>query len=335
MSEQQTALVPTTHRGPRRRIFPTPKRKSGATTTRLVTEDKQIEQSATETDADMQPKAQPKIERSELVGFSMTTLGVLLALFLLYLYVFSALTGARGQNELLHSLTGNPKAVFSLASNHLPKDGRAVAVMTIPSLGLRQAVIEGTSPADLQKGPGLVTSNGLSGLPGEQGTAIVAGRRVSFGGPFAKLGSLTAGDQINVVDGGGSFSFTVTGVSTVTDGTITVPVAGTSWLVLVTSNSAWLPSARLVVTARIDGTPARQAVSSTTTYALPSLGGDPAAGILAALWALGFLGVLAGMILAIRRWRQVWVSWVLAAPLLLACALFACESLARCLPSTL
>ena len=66
---------------------------------------------------------------------------------------------------------GNPKSVFSLASDHLPKDGQPVAIMTIPSIGLHQAVVEGTSPADLQKGPGLVSTNGLSGLPGEEGTA--------------------------------------------------------------------------------------------------------------------------------------------------------------------
>ena len=31
---------------------------------------------------------------------------------------------------------------------------------------------------------------------------MIAGPRVSFGGPFAKLGTLTTGDQIKVVDGG-------------------------------------------------------------------------------------------------------------------------------------
>ena len=331
----QITLAPSPHRGPKRRIFPGSKKKNDGTTTGAVVEAPRIEQPAAQKSGGVNQEEAPKLKRSELIGFSITTFGIVVALFLFYVYLFSALTGARGQNELLHSLIGNKKAVFSLATDHLPNDGQPVAIMTIPSIGLHQAVVLGTSPADLQKGPGLVSSNGLSGLPGEQGTAIVAGKRVSFGGPFAKLGNLVIGDQIKVVDGGGSFEFTVTGISTVTDGPVTVPESGTSWLVLVTSNSAWLPSGRLVVTARIDGTPATQAASSTTSYSLPDLGGDPSAGILAALWALGFLGVLLGMAFAIRRWRQVWVTWLLAAPLLLACGLFACESLARCLPSTL
>jgi LPXTG-site transpeptidase (sortase) family protein len=333
MTEQIT-LAPSPHRGPKRRIFPGSKRKNDATTTGTVVETTRIEQPEAQKTGVASRKEAPKLKRSELVGLSITTFGIVVALFLFYVYLFSALTGARGQNQLLHSLVGDKKAVFSLATNHLPKDGQPVAIMTIPSIGLHQAVVLGTSPADLQKGPGLVSSNGLSGLPGEEGTAIVAGKRVSFGGPFAKLGNLVIGDQIKVVDGGGSFEFTVTGITTVTNGTVTVPEPGTSWLVLVTSNSVWLPSGRLVVTARIDGIPVTRAASPTTSHSLPDLGGDPSAGILAALWALGFLGVLLTMAFAIRR-RQVWVTWLLAAPLLLACGLFACESLARCLPSTL
>jgi sortase A len=335
MVDFQTTLAPSPHRGPRRRIFPASKRKNGATTAEPVAEVTSTEVTVVEEYGQPVEKAAPKLKRSELIGVSITTFGVVVALFLFYIYVFSALTGARGQNQLLHSLIGNPKAVFSLASDQLPKDGKPVAIMSIPSIGLHQAVVLGTSPADLQKGPGLVSSNGLSGLPGEEGTAIIAGKRVSFGAPFGKLDTLVTGDPIKVVDGAGTFGFTVTGVSTVSNGTLTVPESGTSWLVLVTSNSAWLPTGRLVVTARINGTPARQATSSTTSYDLPSLGGDPSAGIPAALWALGFFGVLVCMVLAIRRWRQVWVTWLLAAPLLLACGLFACECLARCLPSTL
>ena len=66
----------------------------------------------------------PSYRRSEFVGFSITVVGILLALFLLYLYVFSGLTGARNQNQLLHSVTSNPRAVFSLATGGRPRTGR-------------------------------------------------------------------------------------------------------------------------------------------------------------------------------------------------------------------
>jgi sortase A len=280
-------------------------------------------------------RSSKRMPKTEVVGFAMTVAGVLLAMFLLYLYVFSALTASRSQNQLLHSLTSDPVAIFSLASGHEPRNGQPVAILDIPSIGLHQAVVEGTTAADLQMGPGLMTSRGISGVPGEPGDAVIAGRRVSFGGPFGRLSSLQTGSVIQVVDGAGAFKFEVTKVESISQGQLAVPSYGRSWLTLVTSNSPWLPTGRTVVVARIAGQPGGAKGSSSSSESLPSFAGDPAAGVLAALWALAFIFVLGLMVFAIRRWRQTWVSWLLAAPVLLACGLFACESLARCLPSTL
>jgi sortase A len=277
------------------------------------------------------PDVSATSRRTEIAGFAITVAGVLLALFLLYLYVFSSLTAARDQNRLLHKLTGDPKAVFSLASGVRPKDGEPVAIMTIPSIGLHQGVIEGTSAADLQEGPGL---SNTAGIPGDVGNAIIAGRRTSFGAPFGRLASLQAGDDIDVVDGAGKFTFSVFSVQTISNGSISVPKSGPSWLTLVTSNSSWVPTGKLVVVARLVGQP-NTAGSELTSYAMPNLSGDPSAGFLAAIWALMFVASLIFMVFAIRRWRQTWITWLLAAPILVACGLFACESLARCLPSTL
>jgi sortase A len=277
------------------------------------------------------PDAPTTNRRTEIAGFAITVAGVLLALFLLYLYVFSSLTAARDQNRLLHKLTGDPKAVFSLASGVRPKDGQPVAILTIPAIGLHQGVIEGTSAADLQQGPGL---SNAAGIPGDVGNAIIAGRRVSFGAPFGRLSSLQPRDDIDVVDGAGKFTFSVYSVQTVSNGSISVPESGPSWLTLVTSNSSWLPTGKLVVVAQLVGQP-NTAGRELTSYAMPNLAGDPSAGFLAAVWALLFVASLVFMVFAIRRWRQTWITWLLAAPILVACGLFACESLARCLPSTL
>jgi sortase A len=344
-----TTISPDIHTGPRRRIFSSPRRKGADTTTAQSaavsyttegppstesSQSSEVPQSAESSERNSAQKPQ-KLRRTEIVGVVITAAGVLLALFLLYLYVFSALTGTRNQNMLLHSLTGDPRAVFNLASGHEPRNGKPVAILEIPAIGVHQAVVEGTTAADLQMGPGLATSAGLSGLPGEPGNAIIAGRRVSFGGPFGRLSSLQPGDKIDVVDGAGAFSFSVTSVGTISSGTLAVPSSGTSWLTLVTSNSSWLPSGRLVVAARIIGNPAVAKGATNNSYALPSLSGDSSAGLLAVLWALAFIAILGLMVIAMRRWSQVWVSWLLAAPILLACGLFACQSLARCLPSTL
>jgi sortase A len=276
----------------------------------------------------------PKQSKVEIVGLAITLIGVLLALFILYLYVFSALSGTRSQNRLLHTLSSDAHAVYQLALGETPKNGSPVAVLNIPTLDLHQAVVEGTTSADLQAGPGLADTSQFV-VPGEPGNAVIAGRRISFGGPFRGIGSLVDGDRIQVIDGAGNFEFTVTSVRTVGQGSISVPTYGRSWLVLVTSNSSWLPTGRSVVVARLIGQTGHGGKSSGGPITLPNLAGDPSAGFVAALWAIAFVALLVLMFLAIRRWRQVWVSWLLGAPLLLACGLLACESLARCLPSTL
>ncbi|MFZ0668237.1 MAG: sortase [Acidimicrobiales bacterium] len=277
----------------------------------------------------------PKSRRVELIGLAMTLAGVLLAMFILYLYVFSGLSAARSQNRLLHTLSSDPRAVFSLAEGNAPKNGAPVAVLNIPVLGVHQAVVNGTSSADLQMGPGLAeASGGKFIVPGEPGNTVIAGRRVSFGGAFRGISSLQPGDTIQVIDGAGDFSYSVTNVETISQGTISTPRYGRSWLVLVTSNSAWLPTGRSVVVARLDGQPVGSGKAS-RAVTIPSFVGDNAAGILAALWAIAFIFILGFMMFSIRKWRQPWVSWLLASPLLLACGLFACETLARCLPSTL
>ncbi len=270
--------------------------------------------------------------RTQIVGGAITIAGLMLALVLLYLYVFSALTAARNQNELLHSFTGNAHSVFDLASGHAARNGEPVAILNVPAIGVHQAVVDGTTAADLQLGPGLVANGDV---PGETGDAIIAGRRVSFGGPFSRLSSLKPGNRISVADGAGAFEFSVVSVENVSRGSVSVPSYGRSWLTLVTSNSAWLPDGRTVVLARIVGQPVASRTPSQSRYLLPSFAGDPAAGILAALWALASVAVLVVMIVSTRRWRQTWLSWLLGAPVLLVCGLFACESLARCLPSTL
>jgi sortase A len=276
------------------------------------------------------------VSRTEVVGLSVTVAALLLVMFLLYLYLFSGLTGARNQALLLHRLTSDSAAVYNLATGHKAQNAEPVAVLEIPSLQLHEAIVEGTTASDLQLGPGLVSG---TNIPGEPGNAIIAGRRVSFGGPFSGIGGLQPGDQIMVTDFAGNFRFSVVSVGTITTSSFTPPGVSRSWLTLVTSNSSLLPSGKVVVIAKLIGRPSvigkAAPAPAPTSYTLPNLAGSPASGFLAFIWALALLGVLALMVLSIRKWRQPWISWLLAAPILLGCGLFACESLARCLPSTL
>jgi hypothetical protein len=106
-------------------------------------------------------------------------------------------------------------------------------------------------------------------------------------------------------------------------------------LTLITSNSSVAPDGRLAVVAKL--TTAPYAVPSDAvavpTYEL-GLSGDPSAGGLALLWALLSLVVLIGAGLVVWRWKHPWLVYLLAAPIFIACGLFACESVARALPAT-
>jgi sortase A len=282
-----------------------------------------------------QEAVRPKLTRWEAVGVGLTGIGVLLLLFLVYLYAFTPLTGVRDQHRLLQSLAGHPQNVFGLTTGRAPALGQPVALLDIPVLSERQVVVNGTAPADLQQGPGLMTG---TAVPGEPGDAVIAGRRVTYGAPFGRLTSVVAGDRVRVVDGAGTFTFRVVGTSVVPlGGRDRVPHSGDTWLTLVTSNSSVRPSGEFIVLARLMGRPA-VAVRSSEVGAPSvrlSLGGDPASGVLALAWGVAFLLLLAGTLLAVRRWRQPAVTYLLVAPVLLACGLFVCENLARCLPATL
>jgi hypothetical protein len=142
---------------------------------------------------------------------------------------------------------------------------------------------------------------------------------------------------VQVVDGAGTSVFRVTRVTTVAGRPDVVSHRGQRWLTLVTSGSPLAATGHVVVVARAAPLPGATATPAGARRqdTLLGLDGDPAAGILAALWGVVFVIGLGATVYAVRRWRQVWLSYVLSVPILLACGLFACESLARCLPATL
>jgi sortase A len=276
----------------------------------------------------------PDIPYRRLAGFALVGAGGLLVAFLLYLYFFTPLTASRNQQRLAQSLVGQPLAVFRLVNGPPPREGSAVAVLEIPELGVHQIVVQGTSAADLMNGPGLMPG---TALPGTVGNAVIAGRRTTFGGPFGAIGSLKKGEQIHVVDGAGTFNYRVTRVFTVAEGKQDVVLPSThNRLTLVTANSSFYPTGRLVVQASLVGTPYADTgvVVTIPSYEL-GLSGDAAAGGLAVLWSLITVIVLVAAAFAVWRWRRPWIVYLFTAPVLMMCGLFACESVARALPATL
>ncbi len=270
-----------------------------------------------------------------VTGVGLSALGVFLVMLVLYLFAFTPLTAARDQHRLLSQLTGNRIGTFSLVQRGVAAQGDPVAVLRIPALHLRDVVVEGTTASDLEAGPGLMAG---AALPGAAGNAVVAGRRVTFGGPFGALADLRRGDSITVTDGLGSFRYTVQSVLTVAGGEqpLVTPTR-TSRLTLVTSDSSFVPNGWLTVGAVLDGEPVT-APASASPRKRPTeagLGGDPSAGLDVALWAVLLLAAVALGGYALWRWRRPWPTYVLTCPVVLACGLATAEAVARCLPATL
>lgn len=275
----------------------------------------------------------PDVPVRKVVALGLIGVGTLIALFLIYLFAFTPMSASRDQQSLAQSVIGQTRFRYTLTQPQTPPDGAAVAVLSIPAVNLRQMVVEGTSAADLMNGPGLMPG---SSLPGSVGNSVIAGRRVTFGGPFGSLGQLHRNDVIKVVDGLGTFRYRVSRVYTVSAGQrdVVAPTADNR-LTLVTSNSSVVPDGRLVVQATLLGEP----------YAVPSelvavpgyelgLSGDPVAGGLAVLWSLLGIAIVIAAVLVVWRYRHPWLVYLFATPLFIACGLLACESVARALPAT-
>jgi sortase A len=273
-----------------------------------------------------------------VVGAIVTALGVLLLFLVLFVYAFTPLAAGRAQHTLLATMTGNSQTdsenTFALTKGIVPRQGSPVALLRIPRLHLTQAVVAGTSAADLEKGPGLMPG---TVLPGEEGNAVIAGRRTTFGGPFHSIGTLRRGDVIRVTDGVGSFRYQVRSVGTVVSGQRVVGGRDDNRLTLVTSNSSFAATGLVVVKATLVGRPVPS--PSPLSHVIPQgqrgLTGEPGAGWKIVEWMALFLLAAAATGWALWRWRRPLPTYLLAAPILIACGLFAVEAVALALPATL
>ncbi|MDO4910904.1 MAG: class E sortase [Corynebacterium sp.] len=125
-------------------------------------------------------------------GEVLITIGVVLFLFAFYEAYWTNIEAGKAQDEVnsaLDSTWSNPRTI------HNPALGEAFARIYIPSFGtdFHFAIVEGTSDADLLKGPGHYST---SQMPGEAGNFAVAGHRVGKGAPFNDLGNLNTCDSI-------------------------------------------------------------------------------------------------------------------------------------------
>lgn len=221
---------------------------------------------------------------------------------------------------------GNPSKLLAL--------GSPVAVLTIPSIGLRDVVLEGTTGGVLENGPGHLRD---TPLPGQEGISVIMGRRAAFGGTFGGLSSLSPGAAITVVTGQAVSSYRVLGVRRAGDPTPPPLTAGQGRLTLVTADGQPLaPSGVLYVDAdlmsKAQATPAPMITPSQLPPSENVMGTDPGAWLKIFLW--GQVLLLATLALSWLRhaWGR-WQTWTVAVPALVFVTLALSDQITRLLPN--
>ena len=127
----------------------------------------------------------------------------------------SAFVANREQAELSDAYVQPPRRVIE----RRPLKGDAIARLKLPSLDRSYYVVEGTDTDTLRKGPGHYPE---TPLPGERGTAAIAGHRTTYGAPFRTIDKLTRGDPIVVEMPDGTFHYRVERVRIVDDSALWV-----------------------------------------------------------------------------------------------------------------
>ena len=270
-----------------------------------------------------------------ILGAVFTVAGLLLISSLAFEFGLSDLIAQHSQQSLLPTFRTEAQTTKLGAPGANPAEGSPVAILQIPRLGLTQLVVEGSSPTDLESGPGHLS---VSPMPGEFGNSVLFGRRTTFGAPLRHLNHLRPGDRILVTTGQGQFAYTVSAVGRVNPEDIK-PLSGTldSRLTLVTSDPPYLFTGRLVVVAMLQGHPVAVPTRTPPTVTASDLGLAPDPTWLAPAFVL-LQVLIAAIWMAGRMRRKYWpasVTYMFAGPVIVALAIATVLILDRALPSTI
>jgi LPXTG-site transpeptidase (sortase) family protein len=260
------------------------------------------------------------------VAVSVLLLALLTMGFVGYLLGVSRIQEASAQHRLYETLAGElGQDIGPLGPT---KPGAPVAVLDIPSIGISDlVVVEGTSPEDMMSGPGHLRN---TPLPGQLGLSVIFGRRVTFGAPFARLGSLRPGDKITSISQQGKSVYKVVAV-----GDSQHPVKDTTLnrLALLTTTSSSVPTYYLEVDAdlvsAVHNGPVQMPAIGPSEQALA---GDSGALVLTMVWGLALVIVSVGAAVAAARWSP-WPVYLIAAPAVLAIVWVLYENFAALLPN--
>ena len=269
----------------------------------------------------------------------MWTVAGLCGWIVLQLLVLGGLEQGRSQHDLYNDFRLQLAAQTAPTSNAVPL-GEPVALLTIPTLGLEQVVVQGVTSRDLLDGPGHVPT---TALPGQPGVSVVYGRSLTYGGPFRAVTTLRAGDGIEVRTGLGASVYRVDGVRRAGDPLPAPPTGTAGRLTLVTSEgegfAGWLaPSAVVYVDATLQASPDGGSGATAAGSAVPlpesmqPMGVDTSDLAVLVLAVQGVLLAVLGTV-ALRGRLPGRVRWVVAVPVLVAAAWVATDVAVQLLPN--
>jgi LPXTG-site transpeptidase (sortase) family protein len=212
--------------------------------------------------------------------------------------------------------------------------GAPVAVIEIPSIGLKQVVFEGTSGSVLESGPGHLRN---TPLPGQAGTSVLFGRSSMYGGPFNRIDILAPDDTITVTTGQGLQTFKVLGVRRPGDRQPPPLPSGAGRLTLVTAEGNPFVASDVIrvdadLTSPTQPTPAPTAGPVQLTQAELPMATDDLA------W-FPLIGYGAGLLIvtSLAGWsRYGWggpQTWIVCAPVIVALGLATADQVTRLLPN--
>lgn len=273
-------------------------------------------------------------------GSAILILAVSLLGFAAWLTFLSRLHYDRAQHDAYASF----RAALALATaptgptqpgqpHHVLTLGTPVALLSIPEIGLRAVVLEGTTAQVLEDGPGHLRD---APLPGQPGISEILGRRAAYGGPFSRLASLTPGVTFTVTTGQGVARYRVVDVRR--PGDLIPPLTpGQGRLVLATADGPpFAPSGVLRVDANLISPPrqAPQMLISAGDLAPGEnpMGVEPLAWVPLVLWGQCLLIAAGGLSFMAARWGG-WQTWIVATPVLGYVGLSVADQAARLLPN--
>lgn len=249
-------------------------------------------------------------------------LAALAVWFAVYAVALSAFTEHGRQARLYNQFRSQLAQETTVLGGAIPS-GSPVALVSSPAAGIRNVVVvEGTTAMQLESGPGHLSD---TPLPGQVGEAVLFGRSVAFGAPFAGLHRLRPGDRISVTTGQGVFVYRVGDLRRPGSPLPPTASATSSRLMLVTSEGdgwrqGWAPDHALFVDALLvhgQVQPVPAGLPSAVTPSAYAMRGDTGALVALVFWLQGLVLAAAAIAWGWARWGR-WQTWVIGVPVVIA-----------------